>query len=147
MSKEIEIRIIEGDQKGRKLWLGLIKAKDLLDEIRVGTDIYSEIDNPEGYQRPLSSRRAQGFQDFMAEPKMFSPTTILLNIRGDSIKKVKFGRESILVPPEVKLWIVDGQHRVGGLRMLLEARNEEQFRNMDIPVIVVNVHSNFEAFL
>lgn len=140
----IDIKILDGDQKGRKMWIGAMKAKDLLDESRVGTDIYDEADNPEGYQRTLSSRRAQDFQHFIEEPKMFSPTSILLNIRGDLIRDAKFEHNRMIVPPKVKLWIVDGQHRVGGIRMLLETRNEEQFRNMDIPVILINVSSRFE---
>ena len=140
----IQIKVLDGDQKGRKMWIGAMKAKDLLDEDRVGTDIYDETNNSEGYQRTLSSRRAQDFQHFMEEPKMFSPTTILLNVRGDSLKDVKFEHNKMIVPPKVKLWIVDGQHRVGGVRMLLETRNEDQFRNMDIPVILINAPSRFE---
>lgn len=142
--ENIEIRILEGEQKGRNMWVGVIKAKDLLEEDRIGTDIYDQTNNPEGYQRTLSSRRAQDFKQFLEEPKMFSPTAVLLNIRGDSVKDIKVEHNKLIIPPKVKLWIVDGQHRVGGIRMLLENRNEDQFRNMDVPVILINVPSRFE---
>ena len=143
-TSSIEIRVLEGAQKGRKMWIGAIKAKDLLNENQVGTDIYDETDNPEGYQRTLSSRRAQDFQRFIEEPRMFSPTTILLNIRGNEIKNVSFENNKMTVKPGTKLWIVDGQHRVGGIHALLESREDADFQNMDVPVIVINVPSKFE---
>jgi DGQHR domain-containing protein len=116
--------------------VGLMKAKDLAK--------YGEIDrfiagHPEGYQRTLSMARARSFGRFM-ENVGFSPASILINFReGEIVEKP----EGILNLPEGKqMWIVDGQHRVGGLQFALE-RNPD-IGELEFPVMIMNEPLSYE---
>ena len=143
----INIRVLEGVQKNKRIWSGIAKAKDLVDETRVKVDRYDAALNPLGYQRVLNVRRAQEFQRFIEATEMFSPSSILLNIRNTDIDRVTISEEEMVIGDGIDIWIVDGQTRIGGLKMLIDLRREDQFLDMDIPVIVTNVDRWEEAIL
>jgi len=112
---------IEFRQHGKKLYVITVTARDLLDQNRFKVDEWSP-DNPAGYQRHLSKGRAKVFADFLQNPKNVSPTSILLAIREEpkftplSTKDSNMGL--LEVPDSVTFYIVDGQHRVAGIREL-----------------------------
>ncbi len=141
----MKIKVMNGAQKGREMWLGLVKAKDIVIAMENGiinVDIYSALTNPEGYQRDLASTRAELFQKFMEEDNMFSPTTILLNIRNT--RGIKFEENAIIVSQNSKLWVVDGQHRLAGISKLLNENPDEKYKEMDIPLIITTLPNKFE---
>ena len=142
MTKQIEIRIIDGEQKGRAMHSGLIKAKFLADTDVFRTDIFDQTNNPEGYQRIPNQTRVQAFQRFIETENMFSPTSILLNIRENAKIKIEHGK--ILLDEGAEIWIVDGQHRVEGIRKLLDESSDQKYQNMDIPVIITQLKNKFE---
>lgn len=145
MTNEIRISVVKGTQKDRELWLGLIKAQDVVAALEGGiinVDIWRATANPEGYQRELQYLRAEQFKNFMEEDTMFSPTTILLNIRDK--RGIKFEGGTIAISPSSKLWVVDGQHRLAGIKKLLDENPDDKYKQMDIPVIITALSNKFE---
>ncbi|MGC8621914.1 MAG: DGQHR domain-containing protein [Caldisphaera sp.] len=145
MVNEIKISVVKGTQKGREMWLGLIKAKDVVAAMQDGIiniDVWGAISNPEGYQRELQPARADLFKKFIEEEDMFSPTTILLNVRDK--RGIRFDDNWIVLSPSSKLWVVDGQHRLAGIKKLLDENLSEKYKQMDIPVIITALPNKFE---
>ncbi len=134
------VKLEEGQQKGRKMWFAFIPARELLKDGIIKVDKYDKENNPEGYQRELNRARAEAFAKFIAYGDKFSPASILLNIRN--INNVKLEKDKISLTDDEYLWVVDGQHRLEGIKMLFGSGLE--YEDMDIPVIMVNLKSKFE---
>ena len=99
----------------------------LADELRVKTDVWSP-SNIEGYQRSLTKGRARLYADFMENRKNISPPSILLSIREKPrVIEVEEPFCYIEIPDDTIFWIVDGQHRVGGIRELQRRGNPLDF--------------------
>ncbi len=144
MTKIINGKIEEGEQKGRKMWFAFIKAKELVGKDNVlKVDVYDKDKNKEGYQRELVPARADAFKKFIAYENKFSPTSILLNIRH--MEKVKIETNRIVLDDKEYLWIVDGQHRIAGLKKLLEEDPANQeYATLEVPIIITNLSNKFE---
>lgn len=78
-----------------------------------------------GYQRRATSYRVKDFVRHIRLAKGICPTAVVLNVRDgrtrfEAIRKGEdFGY--LTVPDEATCWIVDGQHRIDGLRELIES--------------------------
>ncbi len=144
MTKIINGRIVEGEQKGRKMWFAFIKVEELVGKDNVlKVDVYDKDKNKEGYQRELVSARAEAFKKFIAYENKFSPTSILLNIRH--IEKIKIETSRITLDDKEYLWIIDGQHRIEGLKKLLkEDPSNQEYATMEVPIIITNLGNKFE---
>jgi len=104
----LNIKGIKFKQHDTEFLVGIAKAQDILQQSDV--DEWSQT-NPQGYQRSISRARAKEFGRFMSNGGI-SPTAVLVNIRDrdmNAIKKV--GEFQYEIPDDVRLWIVDGQHR------------------------------------
>jgi DGQHR domain-containing protein len=121
----METQALRVRQKDKEVYLFALKAGDLLKRYhvdRVG------VSNPDGYQRPLREARLREIMRYLDKEEGDFPTSILLNIREregvafNSVSKVDEGVEKgILVIPEDKtLWLVDGQHRLEGIKYSIE---------------------------
>lgn len=129
------IQIKQGDTK---FWVSRVLLKDLIGKVR--PDQQSP-ENPGGYQREISKSRARKFGKFI-EKGGISPITILLNIREPG--KIKEVDGYIEIDEGVDWWIVDGQHRVEGLKIVAEEENPS-LREMQLPIILMNVPQIEEA--
>lgn len=118
------------EQHGESMYTVVMSAKDLVAKTKV--DIWYS-NNPEGYQRAPEDSRARSFMRFVASHEI-SPMAVLANIREEDRSKVKVGDGWIDIPDGVCLWLVDGQHRVRGLQMLLEASDKQA--ELQIPAII-----------
>jgi DGQHR domain-containing protein len=112
-------------------------------------------DNREGYQRPPLERRLKprkgSIVRYLLEEAGIFPTSVLLNIR----EKIEFKEErkisekisygTLRIPDNVKLWIIDGQHRIEALKRA-EAE-KPKFANYPIPVSILNLQSRFDEML
>ncbi len=86
---------------------------------RFDVDVYDPGKNPSGYQRRPVEYRFKEISRYVQNNEGLLPTAILVNIRdqakfvpshdGDSVGLLK-------IPEGARLWVVDGQHRVYGLR-------------------------------
>lgn len=139
----MEFRCIEFEQNGIKLYSTIMSAKDITNEERVKVDIYNA-SKDQGYQRKPSMNRARDFARYLERAKGIGTTSILLNIRGEikQFSAIKGPYGVLELPDTTKLWIIDGQHRIEGLKALLQSN--ASYANFPIAVILINVSSEYE---
>jgi len=116
-----------------KFFIGVVEAKDLISKYDIDTHSQS---NLKGYQRVLGPLRSKKFSEYLSQFNGYFHQTVLLNIRKTSgfTFKTEDGTTGILEIHE-KVWVVDGQHRVEGLRLFLEA--DSSFGDMLVPVLIM----------
>lgn len=126
---------IEFKQHGKPLYFTKLKCSDLNDRENLAPDIYTDA-NPTGYQRPLTKGRARLFGEFIDNAKNVSPPSVLLAIREKPLfERVKDGHFGYLtIPDGSRLYIVDGQHRIEGVRSLLDEGKEPDF---ELPAVII----------
>ena len=130
----LHVYAIKGLQNKRELYLGNVRLKDFIENANYDTDVWGEKRSPSsrGYQRDPSSRKAAEFGTFMAtHDSNFTPSTLYLNIRDtdmDYVKKTIVNDAAnlykITISERAKIWVVDGQHRLKGLREGLDYAND-----------------------
>lgn len=126
----MKLRAIPFKQHGNTMYSAVLSAKDLVGHTRV--DIWHPT-NENGYQREVSMQRARKFSNYITTE--ISPPAILANIRDVDKDKIKYENGRLEIPDETILWLVDGQHRVAGLRELLESSGEK-YENIELPVVI-----------
>ncbi len=141
----MELKCIEFEQNNIKLYSAIMSARDLTNESDVKVDIYNAR-NAEGYKRKPSFLRARDFARYLEKAKGICPASILLNMRGEfSFEPIK-GNLGILRLPDTpnteKFWIVDGQHRIEGLKELLDS--DSSYANFPMNVIIMGVSTEYE---
>lgn len=117
-------------------YVGVMKVKDMLQSGQVDMFIAG---HPDGYQRALSAARARAFGRFIDDGNL-SPSSILLNIREGEVTEAPEG--TLNVPEEASIWIVDGQHRVEGLRFAVE--RDPEINDLEFPVVIMHQPSSYE---
>ena len=126
----MKIRAIPFTQHGNIMYSAVLSAKDLVSHTKV--DVWHPT-NENGYQREVSMQRARKFSNYITTE--VSPPAILVNIRDIDKDKIKYENGKLEIPDEIILWLVDGQHRVAGLRELLESSGEK-YENIEFPVVI-----------
>ena len=126
----MKIRAIPIIQHGNTMYSAVLSAKDLVEHTKV--DVWHPT-NENGYQRDVSMQRARKFSNYITTE--ISPPAILVNIRDVDKDKIKYENGRLEIPDETILWLVDGQHRVAGLRELLESSGEK-YENIEFPVVM-----------
>jgi len=124
------------------LYSAVVPLKDLLGRCR--PDTYRH-DNREGYQRPLTASRLRQVSTYLREEEGVLPTSLLLCIRQpDHASFEVAGIESgggepgvLTIPPGVRLWLVDGQHRLAGLERALTKDKAKWLADYPLPVTIV----------
>src|SRR5205823_3743606 len=84
--------------------------------------------NPDGYQRALADSRLKGVAEYLKGDDLATlPTAVLISIRNPA--HVTFTPEGELdtgvngrltLADDAELWVIDGQHRVFGLKRAIE---------------------------
>jgi len=121
-------------------YLATIKAGTLVDNYKV--DRWHRELNPDGYQRKEFEDKIEEYKNYLLNPELSKlnvnliDQTILINVRGAT--EFKNGELNI----SGDLYVVDGQHRAGGLKEACKA--EPSLREFDIPVVLLNVDSDIE---
>lgn len=131
---------------GKDFYLGLIPADSLIQNYDI--DAHS-LDNPQGYQRYSKLIRSKRFANFVNKYGGFFHQTVLANVRDPgSLRFASLGESNEgIVTLDGKLFIVDGQHRVGGIRSLLEGEDGKKFSHFPVPVLImVGAQQQEEAF-
>jgi len=131
------VKIQQGETQ---MYITYLRARDVLEGM-TQVDAWSPT-NKQGYQRmPVQARFRKIARYLMGKEgaKPVLPQAVVLNVRnGDN--KLKFtesgegGIGTLLVPSDVTLWEVDGQHRLGGLRYAVDQNPE--FAEYPIPVVI-----------
>lgn len=145
---EHRLRVIRLFQNGRPLYLGYLRAKDLFEMSKV--DIWDpdlsliSLDDIErqGYQRaPMKTHFTKVARYLLNEKEALLPTSILLSARGELRFEAfddKGDLGDLIIPNEVlPLYIVDGQHRVEGLRYAVEYSGKDELKDFVLPATIL----------
>ena len=124
------------------LYSSVVPLKDLLG--RSLPDTYRH-DNREGYQRPLTPSRLRQVSTYLREEEGVLPTSLLLCIRQPDHASFEAagiegggGEPGVLtIPAGVRLWLVDGQHRLSGLERALTKDKAKWLADYPLPVTIV----------
>lgn len=118
-------------QRNNAFYLTKLRVKDL---VRISYVAQRGVSNEEGaVQRILNRVRIAGVREF-AEAGGDFPNSIVLNWTSEK-RKLKFKDGHVVIPLEPDLaQIVDGQHRVAGLREGLKA--DSTLGNLEIPIAI-----------
>jgi len=136
----LEIEAIHFIQNETTMYIAKMKTTDLLNRTKV--DVWRIDEGVEkGYQRNPSVSRARSFGRFMQVGNT-SPSSILLSIRGDDAKRVRYEKGHLIVPDNLTLWLVDGQHRVEGLRQVIDV--DSNIGGLEFPVVIMLVDLDYE---
>lgn len=130
---------IPAEQDGTHLYVGVAKAKDLVALTTV--DSYDPkldpTDDNQGYQRPPERSRITKIGRYLidGEGNSLFPTAVLLAARTKLEYDKKEGK--ITVSSKSPLRIVDGQHRLAGLKYAIEEKNAVHLENYNIPFVII----------
>ena len=145
----MHIRAIKTEQNGNNVFATKLSVTDL--------DRYALVDaaNPDtdthGYQRLPNRSRYHEIANYLTYEKSMMPPAIVVSYRGSLPVVSKDGEVYTLeIPKGENLWVIDGQHRLGGLRLLagLEKdakglinndfeKHHTRFRNFEMPVVII----------
>lgn len=134
----MRIRALEIKQRDDRFYLCSFRAKDLTEIYKV--DVWKS-DNRNGYQRDVVLTRARSFGRFIRDHGL-SPTSILLNIREKDVISYKDGY--LQIPDETPLWVVDGQHRIKGLKEMIENDGHIDLGEFEFPAVIMNFQNPYE---
>jgi len=131
----MELNAIRFQQHGKPMYVTSMPAKDLVNEDLVSVDKWKASD-PQGYQRSPTQSRCNAFARFITKTKGISPPSVLLSVRGKVYFTPKQGNTGTLnIPKTQKLWAVDGQHRIGGLRKAIE--DDSAVGNFEVATVIL----------
>jgi len=135
----MELDTVRFVQNDKQMYIGKVAAKDIVSRFKVD---YWSSDKTDGYQRRPSPPRYKEFGRFVKAGNT-SPPSILVNIRPEDAGKVNFKDGKLIVPDNVTFWVVDGQHRVEGLKWLNEIA-ESLKQEFELPVIFMISATQYE---
>lgn len=139
----MQINAIEIVQSNVKFYLCTMTAKELADIEKVKVDYYSA-SKDEGYQRKPSLARAKDFARYIKNARGICPNSVLINVRGEigNFKPISSPYGTLTLPDDTTFWIVDGQHRIEGLKGLIE--QEPSFSDFPCVVVLMTANSEYE---
>jgi len=123
-------------QHGMNMYITYLDASTLADEHKLVVDSWSPR-NKTGYQREMSSYRAGLYAKFILNKKNISPPSILLSVRKPlHFTPVESGSSlgTLAIPDDAPLYIVDGQHRISGIRRAMVQKPDTDYC---LPAIVI----------
>lgn len=148
--KSLIITAICGKQKGRRIFSGILNAEDLINVTTI--DHYRshlKPDDPkQGYQRPPERTRITKIGSYLIQNIVnddggtgngLFPTAVTLAAR----RELQYDENTLklTLPLDEKLQIVDGQHRIEGLRYAIEEKGEDYLRDFPIPFVIMETPS------
>jgi DGQHR domain-containing protein len=120
---------IEFEQSGITFWSCTLKYKHLADITYVATRAESREEG--AVQRLLNKKRIKSIKDFVLEDGMF-PNSIILNWTSD--ETFQFENNQLVLALGLQMaQIIDGQHRIAGIREALKEKPE--IGDIEIPTI------------
>jgi DGQHR domain-containing protein len=154
----IKLRGIACQQKDKLLITGSISAKELIQIYEVDQWQRGRSVDTQGCQRPpIKSHYMRLARQLKDDTRTVLPTSITLsateyNEENDAtqnhntvvLTKMKNEIIEILIPKGNKLKIVDGQHRVLGLKHAVQELNYKGVENFEIPFVLAIVGSRLE---
>ena len=132
---------IRFEQNHHTLYLASFTARELVRLTAVDyykSDLHPD-DPGQGYQRPPERSRITRIGSYLLKElgDGLFPTAVVLASR--SPLTFDESRGEIRVNPEMPLQVIDGQHRVEGLRYVLNEKGHVEFADFMVPAIIVEV--------
>lgn len=115
----MDIPVIPFRQGNNLLYVGKTSLSSLIGRYHV--DTFDITNNSDGYQRALTESHAKAFARFVHYGET-SPTALSLNIREEYVGRTSYDskRSVLVIPDDVPLELVDGQHRMKGYEIAKE---------------------------
>jgi len=134
----INVPAVRFVQKGIPMYLTALPVEELdfcsidrWDPRRTGTW--------KGYQRGLVQKKINNLGVYLERPDGILPVAGLLNVRKKNVLKYSGDRSSrpshgrLIIPDETRLWVVDMQHRLEGIKL---AHSEGFLQHFSVPVLI-----------
>lgn len=141
------IRVNQLDD-GKELFVASVKIKDLIDETHFAIDFWDQsqqLSEKQGYQRRPSTSHVKKIANYaINETKALFPGAILINSRSPLRFEGDKNGVGELVLSHPPLWIVDGQHRIRGLRHAIENLEDRRWEERELPVVVLSNFNKIE---
>ena len=143
----LNIPCIVVEQPIGKFYLGKLGASALLNYVSILRRGITE-DEQQNVQRKLSPRRQREIADYVSDPDATFPTSIIISVYDEAISRVDEAGNSLTFRFQDKFGeVLDGQHRLEGLRLALDegARGIETF---ELPVVfMLNLSPDDKAYI
>ena len=145
-SKAVDVSIpsVLGEQNGCRIFTGFMASKDLIactavDHFNSGLDF---VDPKQGYQRPEERTRITKIGRYLIQEIVdgdgptggLFPTAVVLAARAP----LKFQGGKVTISDQL-LQVIDGQHRIAGLRYAIEEKETGELSDYLIPFVIVEV--------
>jgi DGQHR domain-containing protein len=138
-TKAVKFDVIATEQNGIRLFVGVARAEDLIEITKV--DYYKPLlkptDEKQGYQRPLERSRITRIGTYLTsqEGQVLFPTAVLLSAR----KELEYDpdNKTLTISKSNPLHIVDGQHRIEGLRYSIQEKGDQSLKDYPIPFVIM----------
>ena len=113
----MKIDAIRSEQNGHNIFSAKMTVAELAQVTAV--DVADPTIKQKGYQRKGSEKRFDQIAAYLIGKHAIMPPPIIMSYRGTlSQKHLKGGFVELEIPAGDKLWVIDGQHRLGGLKLL-----------------------------
>lgn len=139
-TKSVDLEVVHIKQNDVNMYVGAAPAKHLIYITTV--DYYnpqlSPTDKKQGYQRLPEKSRITKIGKFLtdANNKVLFPTAVLLSARGGIEFDKKRG--TINISYANPLQIIDGQHRIAGLKYAIQDKEARHLENFPIPFVILD---------
>ena len=134
---------VMGTQNGARFFAGIMSAKDLISVTTVDHfDSSRPIDDKnQGYQRPPERSRITKIGTHLIRAIAHGegpsgglfPTAVVLAARSP----LKFQNDKLVIKDPLQ--VIDGQHRIEGLRYAIEEKEIEELHEFPIPFVIIEV--------
>ncbi len=132
---------IQFEQRGHRIFTTVFRAADLVNNTKV--DYYnsnvSPTDPNQGYQRPPERSRITRIGSYLIKTLGggLYPTAVLLAAR----KPLQFDpvKSNLILNPQNPFQVIDGQHRIAGLKYAIEEKENQEIANLQVPAIILEV--------
>lgn len=117
-SDSIQVNVIKLCQKNIEMYIGKMKSKDILQLYEIDKFKEEELD---GYQRELYEERTAELVEYLTKCPIAIMPSLLVSVR--EAKFIPKGHDFGVLEISKKkgsIWIIDGQHRVGGFEKVRE---------------------------
>lgn len=133
-----------GLKGAQKIFITSIPIRELIDITMFKVDFWQkdkmDTDEDQGYQRVMNDSHAQNISSYLQKPESLLPTSILVSTR----KNVPDFEKGKLTISKYPLFIVDGQHRIAGLRIAIQDKALNTWKDASLPVILLSGFDKFE---
>jgi DGQHR domain-containing protein len=115
-------------------YLSIVNSVELLNMVDILRRGLSEAER-ENVQRKLNPTRARDIAAYIADPDATFPTSIIVSVYSDAVTVDEKKGRLIFKDDETIGEVIDGQHRLEGIRRVIDEGNKSLLSNFELPVV------------